>query len=268
VWAAARDAGVRQISRPLELDMLDKLFALTGHLGAAMGSLQGLSDEYKQFLASGYKCSKCGNRLLYLGPAGVNFYSSDGNRIPFWRVALRGAELAECSNCFHRWRVYSRSQPVASEKLEILGIIETARSEEVFGVDRRLIDNSKSSTKLTRRFSVSKEWAKTYSIEYEKAFVDGAEFNVELSEVFSIKASSEETLRKQYALSEETKETYLEEVEIEVPSFTKLSLIFQWKRIWQHGFIRLQIQNNKEIKIPCQIVVGVTFDQLQIDEKS
>ena len=153
-------------------------------------------------------------------------------------------------------------------KSEILGIVETGRVEESLGSDRRIIDNSKSSVNLTRKFSISKEWARTCSIEYEKAQVGSTELGIGIDEITSIKTSFEETIRKQYSISEETKEVYSEEIEIEVPSSIKLNLVFQWKRIWQCGFIKFRNQNNEELKVPFRVVVGVTFDQLQIDENS
>jgi len=69
-------------------------------------------------------------------------------------------------------------------------------------------------------------------------------------------------------MSEEAKETYVEEIESEVPAFTKLSLVFRWKRIWQHGVVQLNTSEGDEIRVPYKIVVGITFDQFQTDEKS
>ena len=101
------------------------------------------------------------------------------------------------------------------------------------------------------------------------AIVTGStELGIGIDEITSIKTSFEETIRKQYSISEETKEVYSEEIEIEVSSSIKLNLVFQWKRIWQCGFIKFRNQNNEELKVPFRVVVGVTFDQLQIDENS
>ncbi len=243
--------------------MPDKFWKISTDISAA---LLGISDEHKEFVASGYKCSNCRGNLLGMWRANFNIYAKDGTRAPSWK-GIVGAELAECPNCSYRWRIYSKTLPLIADTIEVLGITESERSEEPLGVDRRLIDNSKSSTKLTRRFSISKEWTKTYTIEYEKSQVDGTQFNIGVNESVGFQASSEETIRKQYSISEEEKETYLDEVEVEVPGFTKLSLSFQWKRIWQHGLIRLCAQNDKEICIPFRVAVGITFDQLQIDEK-
>lgn len=223
-----------------------------------------LSDEHKQSVASG-KCLSCGGRVLPLSDSNVNCYAKDGTKLlSAWQRTKTRPEVLECKQCSYRWRIYSTSPPI----VEVLGIIEMERHEEPIGEERRLIDNSKSSTKLTRKISISREWTKTYSIEYEKSQIDGTEVDIGVSESVGIKASSEETIRKQYSISEEVKETYLDEVEVEVSGFTKLSLAFHWKRIWQHGFIRLCTQNDKELNIPFRIAVGITFDQLQIDEKS
>jgi hypothetical protein len=104
--------------------------------------------------------------------------------------------------------------------------------------------------------------------EYEKAQIDETGLNIGMGESTSIKATFEETIRQKYSISEGTREISSEEIWIEVPQFTKLVLVFQWKRIWQRGFIRLRDQSNRELKVPFQVVVGVTFDQLQADERS
>lgn len=240
-------------------------------MDSTSGNLYGWSDEFKKFYSSGYQCPQCDEALVNkLGLITVNFYSVSGKKIPLWKLPwMIGAEFGECpKQSYYRWKIKDSSQPITSEKLEILGIVETDRVEESLGSDRKIIDNAKSSVKLTRRFSLSKEWSRVYSIEYEKEQVSSTEFNIGINEITSIKTGFEETIRKQYSISEETKEVYSEEVEIEVPGFTKLSLVFQWKRIWQCGFVKFRNQNNEELRVPFRVVVGVTFDQLQVDEKN
>ena len=45
---------------------------------------------------------------------------------------------------------------------------KTFRTEESIGEEQRVIDNSKCSISLTRRFSVSKEWKQSFNVDYEK----------------------------------------------------------------------------------------------------
>jgi len=247
--------------------MFDKILKSAGSLATYF---RKYSDEHKKFLSSGMICSKCGTRLVLT--TSLNYYSADGKQIPVWKgLGYREyfAEFIECTTCYHRWKILDTSKQISQEELEVLAkILETDRLEENIGVDHRVIDNSMSSTKLTRRFSVSKEWAKSYTVEYEKVQVAGIDFNIGISEAVSVKAVSEETIKRKYFLSNETKEICSEEVEIEVPAFTKLSVIFKWKRIIQRGFILVRNQNNIEVKIPFQVIVGVTFDQRHVDEKT
>ncbi len=238
------------------------------------------SEEHKKFYASGYKCPSCGESALGFTSPRLNYYSRDGRQLSFgahstdlmlYKSTLGfkpSTEFAECQKCGYRWSIYEKFQPnIPAQKPEFLGIIETERSEEIIGVDTRLIDNSRSSSKLIRKFSINREWAKVYSIEYEKTQVDGIELGVGVSEAASIKVASEKSIRNKYCTSEESREIYSEDVELEIPAFAKLNLIFQWKWIWQHGFILLCNANGNESRIPFRVVVGITFDQSQIDEK-
>ena len=144
-------------------------------------------------------------------------------------------------------------------------MIETDRMEENIGTDKRSIDNSKTIGLLKRKFTVSKQWTKTFSIEYENAKSENSAFCIGVDEI-SVKSSFEDSVRKKFSISEESQETYAEEVELDVPAATHLTVYFQWKRIWQCGFIQFRNQNNEEWQVPFRVAVGVTFDQQQVDE--
>jgi hypothetical protein len=249
--------------------MFDKLLQLEGSIEAAVSGLFGISAEHKRYLTSGYKCPSCGESILKK----TDFYFRSGKKIPRWVNAKamsipKMIVMAGCPICEHRWEVYGKSKPAVAFGVSVVDVVETERSEEAIGDDRRLIDNSKSSTKVTRKFALTKEWSRTYSIEYEKSHIDRSELNIAIQNIGGLRASAEHGLRQKYAMSEEAKETYVEEIESEVPAFTKLSLVFRWKRIWQHGVVQLNTSEGDEIRVPYKIVVGITFDQFQTDEKS
>lgn len=249
--------------------MLDSLNKSFGSLSSEMyGGILGWSEEYKKYLTLGYKCPECSQSLL--NSAGFvtkgQFYDINGNKLAPMAVVFNRSALLECENCHYRWPVFKNVTKSASKKFYTVDVVETHRSEESLGIDQRLIDNSKSSTTISRRFSVSKEWAKTYSIECENSITKGAELNLGLNEISSIKLASDDAVRKQYSIASEERENYEEGIEVEVPAHTKLCISFHWKRIWQHGFIRFRNDDNLEFQVPFQIVVGVTFDQAQIDE--
>jgi hypothetical protein len=239
--------------------MLDGYLKLTGSLSALTGSIYGYSEEYKKFLSSGFKCSNCNNTLL----KGIGILAREN--VPFARVTV-----LKCHHCNYSCNIYASSNTIRPNKLEVVSIIETHRSADIWGIDQRIIDNSKSTSKTTRKITVSKEWSKTYNIQDEKTQVNGTELNsgVKLPEIeiANIKLTSQETLKSRYSISEGKKETYTEEVQVEVSEYKKVEVSFTWKRIWQHGVIKFRHQDNREFDVPFQIAVEVTFDQSQIDQ--
>lgn len=144
-------------------------------------------------------------------------------------------------------------------------VIETHRSEEKIGTERRVIDNSKSSASLSRRFTLSKEWFQAYKVDNEKSRVIRGELNVGIGSTLGVKSVAETKIRTQYSVSENIRQICTDEVTIEVPPKTALEILFQWKRIWQHGFVRVQDNQTDAVEIPFQIAVGITFDQMQAD---
>jgi DNA-directed RNA polymerase subunit RPC12/RpoP len=248
--------------------MKDVFMKAFGGLAVAQGELAGWSEEFKKFYSSGYRCPGCNERLLTtFGVITVDFYSKNGNKIPLWKLVVYKADFAECPKCRHRWPVKGTGYVETPAKLEILGIRETDREEEEIGTDKRVIDNSMSSVGSKRKFTVSKQWAKSYSVEYEKTQTENSGISVGLEDI-GIKASLEETIRKQFAISEETREVYSEEVEINIPGSTKLNVFFHWKKIWQHGYVKFKNQEGELSEVPFRVAIGVTFDQLQVDEKT
>lgn len=235
-----------------------------GTVESAVGSIFSMSEEHRRFLEAGYKCQRCNARL---GPAPVghsttNYYAMDGRRLSAWLGGAVRADTVECPQCGHRWKLYGTSSVAPSSAIE--EIVETHRSEEFFGEDRRVIDNSKSSTQLTRNFSVSKQWSKSCQLDFERTQSDGAELTIGAKEVTGLKLSSEEKLRRTYTMSQDTSETCTEEVSCEVPAHKKVTIAVRWKRIWQHGFVRAT-RNGTPLQIPFRVAVGVNFDQQQTD---
>src|SRR5205823_10429968 len=171
-------------SEILSTDMILKTLGLLTGTG---GKLVGLSDESRKFYSSGYRCPKCDKHLRSnFGNIIVNFYSDNGKKIPIWKLAVLRAELAECPECSYRWKIRGSGKLDKYKTLEIFGIVETDRLEESLGTDNRIIDNSRSSAELTRKFTIIKEWSRTYSIEYEKAQVVSNGLNIGIDKITSI----------------------------------------------------------------------------------
>jgi hypothetical protein len=150
-------------------------------------------------------------------------------------------------------------------------MLETERVEEFLGSEQRLIDNSNSATNLTRKFTISKEWAQSYTIEDENTTTGGGEGSVGLQffnlNLGSIKLTAQNSIKEKYSISESSKQIYGEEIVIQIPPHTKLRVFFQWKRLWQHGIVKFKDVDGFEFSLPFRVVIGVTFDQMQVDEK-
>lgn len=164
-------------------------------------------------------------------------------------------------------RSYLSQQSLSTQELidRSIKISETVRSEEPLGEDQRVIDNLNSSIQVSREFTVSKEWSKSYTLGYEQTNTSRGEIGFNLLNQVNFKLSIEEALKAQYGISEQATRTYSEKVSLEVPARTKIHVLFKWKRIWQHGFISFRSTEGQIIQIPFQIVVGLTFDQIQTD---
>jgi hypothetical protein len=147
-----------------------------------------------------------------------------------------------------------------------ISILETTRSEEPLGEDHRIIDNLHSSIHLTRKFTVSKNWSQAYTVGYEHIHTEKGEFGLSVMNQVNLKLAIEQALKAQYSIAETITRTYSEEVLLDVPARTKLRVTFRWKRLWQHGVVRLQSQPGQCLEVPFQVVVGLTFDQVQTDE--
>lgn len=176
--------------------------------------------------------------------------------------------VAECAKCHQRWPVFTASQPKVPNPDYEVDITETSRTEEPIGDEQRTIDNSKSSIELTRRFTVSREWSQSYSIEYEKMCSNKQQLNLGVAQGVDvgIRTAAEDSIRERYAVSGETRQTYAEEITLNVPARTKLCVVLHWKRIWQQGFLVLKSGSGQIAQLPFQIAVGITFDQVQADE--
>lgn len=252
----------------------------------------GLSKEHEQF----YSLMRCPLCKQY--PIVPKYLTIDeipiSSKTPY--TEMNRSAIAECPKCEQRWAVFSESQPgMVRQKTKImtvqsnnpekplenkqpiasglasLTILETERVEEFLGAEQRLIDNSNSATNLTRKFTISKEWSQSYTIEYENTTNRSGEGSVGLQllnfNLGNLKLTAQNSLKEKYSISESSKQTYGEEIVIEIPPHTKLRVFFQWKRLWQSGLIKFKDRHGAEFEVPFRVVLGVTFDQMQVDEK-
>jgi len=250
-----------------------------------MSDSLGLSKEH-EMVYSKMKCPFCGQ-----APIVPKYFDQNDKQIPF-RTAyskMDSLAVAECPKCHQKWSVFSgakagivrqrmseitvkgdqsKASQIDIKNLDIknLNVVETERVEEHLGSEQRLIDNSKSGITVNREFTIGKEWSQSYVIDYDKTTSVGGEIGGSLFSLGTLKSTFQRSIKDHYSISEGTKLTYNEKINLQIQEKTKLRVIFQWKRLWQHGFLQISTNNGKEFEIPFRVAIGVTFDQVQIDE--
>lgn len=189
--------------------------------------------------------------------------------------------VAQCPRCKQSWSVFntnssnSHNNPTPSTQntppntvhsrdvLEVskFQIIEASREEEALGSDRRTIDNSRGSGSITRKLTLTKEWSKTYTIDFQKAVKTNIAGDFSILKLLTFKSTIEGDLRKKYSISETVKNVYTDEVAVTIEPRSKAVYNFDWKRIWQKGTIKCLDQVDQVVAfIPFKVVVEVTFD--------
>lgn len=250
-----------------------------------MSNSLGLSKEH-EMVYSKMKCPFCGQ-----APIIPKYFNKNDEPIPF-RTAyseMDSLAVAECPRCQQKWSVFSGAKagivrqrmseitvksgqsliaPIDVKDVDIkhLKITETERVEEHLGSEQRLIDNSKSKIIITREFTIGKEWSQSYVIDYDKTTSIGGEIGAGIFGIGTLKSTFQQSIKDHYSISEGTRLTYSEKINLQVKEETKLRVIFQWKRLWQHGCLQISTKRGEEFEIPFRVAIGVTFDQIQIDE--
>jgi len=144
-------------------------------------------------------------------------------------------------------------------------VIEGSRYEVPLGEDTRIIDNSRSSSSTLRVVRLVREWVRTCSVDVTNITTIRGSTGLDIH-VVNLKAEAERALNKRYSNVTEERETFAEEVTLNILEHTKSRIVFSWKEIRQKGIVQAR-GSNFEMHIPYEIVVGVTFDQQQIDDK-
>jgi hypothetical protein len=163
------------------------------------------------------------------------------------------------------WRPESSLSSPAGPPVPSVGtVVEGSRYEVKLGDERRTIDNSRSSSSTTRTVRLSREWSRTFvvDLEHTTSRQDSMELRIHF---VSLKAAADRTLRQKYSITAEKRETFEEEVTFTIPPRTRSVIIFSWKEIRQKGTVQIS-EDDLDAAVPYEIVVGLTFDQEQIDD--
>jgi hypothetical protein len=142
-------------------------------------------------------------------------------------------------------------------------VVEGSRYEVPLGEESRTVDNSKSSSPTTRVVRLTREWARTCTVDVERDMTVRGSAGLRIG-VLDLKAEAERMLRTTYSVTSEERETFAEEVTLNVAKRTKSEIIFFWKEIRQKGIVRIS-GAGFEARVPYEVAVGLTFDQQQID---
>jgi len=212
------------------------------------------------------QCPSCRARLGRLVPR-EKYFTSTGepmnlfNPLTGLRLLSDRSGMVQCPDCKYTWPIFAAQTAGLSPSTDTQ-ILETVRSEEPLGAEERVVDNSRSATSLRRSFTIRKEWTKEIQLESEAIGKVSAGVPVPIVNVINVEAQ----LRRKYLDRREEKEIFTEEVVIEIPPHTKTRVVFSWKRLWQHGQVRV-LRGEQVVEATLyKITVGVTFDQSQVDE--
>jgi hypothetical protein len=166
----------------------------------------------------------------------------------------------------HLERLLQHHGAPPSPELTVLEVQETSRSERRFGTDERTVDNSGSSSPVTRTLTVRKRWLQTCRIDVENATTGGLSVEAGLFNSLTLSSNVERTIRRQYAISTDVEQEFEEQIELEVPAMKTLILSLDWKRIIQHGQVRLRrAADGQLLTVPYEVDAGITFDQRQLE---
>ncbi len=162
--------------------------------------------------------------------------------------------------------VETKKTPSAPRTSSSVRVVEVSRSEVPIGDEMLHIDNSQSSSPTVRVKRLTKEWTRSYNVEIDKSLsiTGGGGLALHLVE---LKAQAEQAVSHKYSASAEERQNYEDEVTITVAAQTNSRIVFSWKEIHQNGYVVFSEEENAP-QVPFDIIMGVTFDQRQVDEGS
>jgi hypothetical protein len=149
--------------------------------------------------------------------------------------------------------------PVDPPTAQVLGITEMHRSEESIGTESRRIGNTSGAVRLTRTMRVTREWSRTVNLDLHDTRGSSADTGVGPAWLF-LRATVEQSLSRAYTISEDRREEFAEELSVEVEPGAAVTVVLDWKRLWQHGVVHALFQG-RQIEIPFCVAIGITFDQ-------
>lgn len=210
------------------------------------------SREQSTFTRS-LRCPLCGKFLWY-----AHDYL-DGVRIDGIRFGpLKDpAAMSQCPKCQGFWFVYERELR--------FDIIEGDRTTEVAASQTMTLDNAGGSSALRRKKEVSHEWSSQLEVAVEESSTRQNGIQIGTKDVASLSAIAENALKVNYRTSEESRRTYTETFDFDVPPGVVRTVTFTFKRIWQHGVLCTAAQDGTVVECPYRVIDGFELDVQQAD---
>jgi hypothetical protein len=228
------------------------------------GKVSGVySDEQKRYLKGFGKCPLCETR------GAAQLVDPDGNVLGKldWKLSIKPDPdrpvVARCKHCEQTWPIFADKMEVLPAPEPTVEVVETEQTAERFRVDTMCLDNRGGTSPLRRSVTKSQEWSRSYEISDEESRTRGKSLSIPLAGgTLGLKA--ERAVRSSYRLTEDKKAVLTDTFDFEVPPNTLREVSFIYKRIWQHGLVR--VEEAGEIReAPYRVAVRLEVDLAQND---
>ncbi len=179
------------------------------------------------------------------------YLDKDGHYVKV-TFTLGRATFRECPKCGKRWPLFADYEDAPSSDTSI---VETSRSEELIGNETRRVENKTPAT-IQRTVRASQEWTYQIEVDITRATLNSSEKKLAIKGA-DLTSQVQKSVQKRYNISLGETKKFEEEVLITIPGNTSVEAVFIWKRIWQNGYVELEMG---EARVPFRLCVGVTFD--------
>ena len=221
------------------------------------------SDEQKRYLKGFGKCPLCETR------GAAQLVDTDGNVLGKldWKLSVKPDPdrpvVARCKHCEQTWPIFADRMEALPAPEPTVEIVETEQTAERFRVDTMCLDNRGGTSPLRRSVTKSQEWSRSYEITNEESKTSDKKLSIPLTGgTLGLKA--ERAVKSSYSLTEDKKAVLTDTFDFEVPPNTLREVSFIYKRIWQHGLVR--VEEAGEIReAPFRVAVRLEVDLAQND---
>jgi hypothetical protein len=120
-------------------------------------------------------------------------------------------------------------------------------------------DNSGSSVSSLRVHKVENEWTRTVIVGSDFTQTKGVALQIGVS-LLALEAKLESAVTSRFSVKQGERRLIAQEVQVQVPAYSRLEVRVAWKMIWQTGVIRVT-GRRKTIEIPFRFAHSQEFDR-------